>query len=155
MFPADVTPFQKLAGKTGHVILPGLGCSGSAWIGFPSSKSFSPAGFVMCCCSPCGEELTVTVLSPPPAQGFCFGHSKLNQGKPSEKNHLADLYWREAACARRGAAGRMQICNPSCWLAHRLLTASCSPPEGSFLRAALLPVVALPEFSWQALRRGC
>lgn len=42
MYPADVMPFQKLAGKTGQVILPVLGYSGCAWTGFPSSKNFSP-----------------------------------------------------------------------------------------------------------------
>lgn len=69
-----------------------------------------------------------------------------------------DLYWREPPsrpCAEWGAAGQMHICNPSCWLALRLLTASCSLPEGAFLHAALSPVVTLPELSWQVLRSGC
>lgn len=154
MYPADVMPFQKLAGKMGQVILPGLGCSSCVWTGFPSSKSFSPAGFVICCCSPCRKELTVAVLWSPPAQGFHLGWSQqIEPGKAFRKDSLDRLYWREAPshpCAEWAAAGQMQICNPSCWLAQRLLTASSSLLERAFLHAALSPVVTLPKLSWQA-----
>lgn len=44
---------------------------------------------MICCCSPCREELTVTVLSPLPAQGFCSGRSRqIEPGKAFRKEAL-------------------------------------------------------------------
>lgn len=86
----------------------------------------------------------------------------MNQERPSEKKQWADLCWREApscTCAEWAAVavGHMQVPNTLCWLAWRLLTASCSLREGAFLHAAMSPVVSLPylKLNWQALRSGC